>query len=310
MQKQEACKILGVKENASRIEIEKRYATILRKYRSGNVDADDTGNVGNNTSNIGERISDDDFDNITQAYNLLMGYVYQVKDAEENQKKPNLLLQKLGINEEKLKNNLYYFRTHIIVGIIILITVIFSVRGCVNRVDPDLYVVFMGEIYCNETEQLEADIKAGIPEIEAVGFENILISKTQEKQDPQVQMAMLQKAGVLMAVGEVDVFILDQLNFEKFAKQGAFVKLDELVLELNIKEDRICTEKIEEEDREGNKKIADEGIYGIDIKDSKILSDAKTVGKEKIAAISIRSKHYDKSAEFIKLLIELSNSTS
>lgn len=168
----------------------------------------------------------------------------------------------------------------------------------------------MGEIYCSETEQLEADIKANISEIEAVGFENILISRAQEKQDPQVQMAMLQKAGVLMAVGDVDIFILDQINFEKFARQGAFMKLDELVSELDISEEKVYTEKIEEEDREGNKKIADEGIYGINVKDSKILSDAKTAGKEMIATISIRSKHYDKSIELIKMLLEANNSGS
>ena len=51
----------------------------------------------------------------------------------------------------------------------------------------------MGEIYCSETEQLEEDVKSKMPGIEAVGIENILISRAQEKQDPQVQMAMLQR---------------------------------------------------------------------------------------------------------------------
>lgn len=287
--------MLGVKEGASRSEIEKRYAIILRKYRTASTD---------------DKLTDDDFSKITEAYNLLMGYNYEMKDQVIKKKKPNPLLQKLGINEEKLRNNLYYFRIHIIVGILILIGIVFTIRGCVNSVDPDLYVVFMGEIYCNITEQLEEDIKARIPGIEAVSLENILISKTQEKNDPQVQMAMLQKAGVLMAVGDVDVFILDNENFERFARQGAFKKLDDLASELNLEEDKIYIEKIEEEDREGRISIADEGVYGIDVKDSKILEDSKTVGKEMIAVISIRSKNYDKSVEFIKQLIESSNSSS
>jgi len=295
MQKQEAYKMLGVKEGASRIEIEKRYATILRKHRAVNSEV---------------KFSDDNFDRITEAYNLLMGYNYEMKDEEIRQKKPSPLLQKLGINEEKLRNNLYYFRIHITVGIIILITMVFTIRGCVNRVDPDVYIVFMGEIYCNDTGQLEEDIKAEIPVIEAVGFENILISQAQEKQDPQVQMAMLQKAGVLMAVGDVDVFILDKHNFERFAKQGAFMKLDDFVLELNLEEDKAYAEKIEEEDKKGEKAIVDEGIYGIDVRDSKILIDAKTAGNEMVAAISIRTKHYDNSIEFIKLLVKSSSSGS
>jgi hypothetical protein len=295
LQKQEAYKTLGVKEGASRSEIEKRYAIILRRYRAVGTD---------------EKLSDDDFDKITEAYNLLMGYNYEMKDNEIKPQKPNPLLQKLGINEEKLKNSLYYFRIHIIVGIIILVTVIFSIRGCVNRVDPDLYLVFMGEIYCSETEQLEEDVKSKMPGIEAVGIENILISRAQEKQDPQVQMAMLQKAGVLMAVGDVDVFILDEINFKRFAKQGAFKKLDELASELNLEEDKVYVEKIEEEDKEGRISIVDEGVYGIDVSDSKILEDSKTVGSEMIAVISIRSKNYDNSVEFIKQLINSSIESS
>ncbi len=287
--------MLGVKEGASISEIEKRYAIILRKYRADSSD---------------DKLSDDDFNKITEAYNLLMGYNYEAKDEKIKQKKPNPVLQKLGINEDKLKNNLYYFRIHIIVGIIILATVIFSVRGCVNRVDPDLYLVFMGEIYCSETEQLEEDIISKIPGVEAVSIENILISRAQEKQDPQVQMAMLQKAGVLMAVGDVDVFILDNINFEKFAKQGAFIKLDEIVSKLNLEEDKVYEGKIEEEDKEGRISIVDEGIYGIDVSDSKILADSKTAGKEMIAVISIRSKHYDNSVEFIKQLIQSSSVSS
>ncbi|NSW90002.1 MAG: DnaJ domain-containing protein [Firmicutes bacterium] len=290
MQKQEAYKVLGVKEDASKNEIEKRYATILRKYRAGN----------------NEGLSEEQFGKITEAYNLLMGYIVESKDDGKERKRPNPILQKLGIDEDKLKNILYYYKIHIIVGIIMLVAIISTIRGCVNRVDPDLYVVFMGEVYCNETEQLEEDIKSRMPTIEAVSFENILISEAQEKQDPQVQMAMLQKAMVLIAVGDVDVLILDKAQFEKFAKQGAFMKLDEIVSEMGLPEDKVYREEIEEENKEGKIVVVDEGIYGINVKNSKILTDAKTAGEEMIAAISIRAKHYDNAVEFIKLLVNTS----
>ena len=113
-----------------------------------------------------------------------------------------------------------------------------------------------------------------------------------------------------MAVGDVDVFILDEINFKRFAKQGAFKKLDELASELNLEEDKVYVEKIEEEDKEGRISIVDEGVYGIDVSDSKILEDSKTVGSEMIAVISIRSKNYDNSVEFIKQLINSSIESS
>jgi len=288
MQKDEAYKILGVKEDTSRNEIEKRYAIILRKYRSGNPDG----------------LTEEEFNKITEAYNLLMGYTVKVEDEKTKRKKPNPVLKKLGIDEDKVSNFFHYYKVHIIIGIIIIAFAISMIRGCVNKVEPDLYVAFMGDMYVVDLEQLETEIKTHIPGVNEVIIENIMISTTQEKQDPQVQVAMLQKAMLLVAVGDVDVIIADKAQFEKFAREGAFMKLDDLALELGIPEDRQYRAQIVDEDIEGNiEEVIDEGIYGIGIECGEMLTNAKTYyGSEMIATISVRAKHYDNAVEFIKIL--------
>lgn len=286
MQKHEAFDILGVKEDASRGEIERRYAIVLRKYRSGNA----------------EGLSNEQFNKITEAYNLLMGYTIEPADDEKKRKNPNPVLEKLGIDEDKLRNFLHYYKIHIIVGIIVLAAVISIIRGCVNKVEPDLYVVFMGTVYCADQEGFEEDVKSLIPEVTEFITENVPIYEAQEKQDPQVQMAMLQKAMLLVTVGDVDVMILDEVQFEKYAKQGAFMKLDGIAAEMSLREEELVIEQVEEVDMEGKISIIDEGIYGIILEKGEILTDSKVIGDKMIATISIKSKNYDNAVKLIEIL--------
>jgi len=281
MQKKDAYKILGLKERASRIEVEKRYSILLRKVRAGTK----------------EEASDIDFNEMTDAYNLLMGYVIEEDNTNKIPKKTNPILKKLGIDQGKLTNNLYYFRTHIIVGIILLLTVIFSVRSCVNRVIPDLNLVFMGDIYCSDADKLQEDLKANISGVNAVGIENLLMSGSQEKQDPQVQIAMMQKAMILVAAGDIDVFIVDKVNFDRYVVQGGFMKLDDFAAQFNVPEEKQYKSRIEEEDKK-------DYIYGFNVLDSKILKDATVTGKQMIAVISVKVKNYDYAVKFIELLLK------
>lgn len=288
MRKEEAYKILGLKEGAPRIEIEKKYAVLLRKYKSS---------AGKQEADQGEE-TEVNFDKITEAYNLLMGYITEEElEARKIPKKRNPFLEKIGIDEDKLKNNLYYFRYHIIAGIALLIIIALSVRSCVTRVNPNLNVVFMGNLLCNNTEKLEEDLVRLIPGVNAVGIENLYLSAQQEKTDPQMQMAMLQKAMVLVAAGDVDIFILDKANFDRYAVQGAFIKLDDFVAQHNIPEEKHYKSKVENEDDK-------EYIYGIDILNSKILKEADTVGQQLIASISVNGKNYENAVKFLELLLE------
>ena len=74
------------------------------------------------------------------------------------------------------------------------------------------------------------------------------------------QSAMLQKAMVLFAAGDIDVFVLDKENFDKYSEQGAFISLDDLVVKLGIDKSKYKDYILKtKEDKE-------EHIYGIDYK--------------------------------------------
>lgn len=288
MRKEEAYKILGLKSGAPRIEVEKRYSIYMRKLRSAKAEQ---------SPEEGQDL-DAEFDKITEAYNLLMGYTSGNDEfAEKIPKKPNPIFKKLGIDEEKFMNNLYYFRVHIIVGIILIITIAFSIRSCVTRIDPNLNVVFMGNLFCNDTEKIQTDLVNMIPEVEAVGVDNLYISAQQERQDPQMQMAMLQKAMVLVAAGDVDIFILDKANFDTYAVQGGFINLDDFAAQHNIDEDKQYKSKVKDVDE-------NEHVYGIDVLNSKLLKDANVTGQQLIAAISVNGENYDNAVKCLELLLD------
>ncbi|NJD03156.1 MAG: hypothetical protein FIA99_11330 [Ruminiclostridium sp.] len=279
--KKEAYKILGLADNASRNDIERRYAIILKKYRMESAEGQDGS----------EAV---DIDKITGAYSLLMGYVEPQPEVEL--KAPNPLLKKLGIDGKKAGNFFHYHKIHIIVGIIALIVLAATIRGCVTRVDPDFNIAFMGQLYFNETDVLKETIKKEIPEIKEPGFDGAFLSK--DSTDGQQEYAMQMKAMVLFAAGDIDLFILDKESFDRFVQQGVFTNLDEIAPRLGIENEISKLYKMKLEDN------TTEHIYGIDISNSEALKKSKIQGVKMIAAISVRSKWPEKAEKVIKLLLK------
>ena len=162
-----------------------------------------------------------------------------------------------------------------------------------------------------ETDKLAEMIKANVPEIKEPGFDGAYLA---EGMDPQMEYAMVMKSTVLMAGGEVDLFITDKANFEKFAKQGAFMSLDDIAPQLGVdieknseyiiriksgSEDMDEDTAQKEEDLDG-----EEHLYGIDISNSSVLKEAGIIGKEMIASIFVRCEQKEKAVQLLKYFME------
>ncbi len=275
-----AHEILGVGKNASKNDIERRYSIILKKHRMAAAEGQ-------------ENAEAVDIDEVTAAYSLLMGYV----EPETEAKAPNPLLKKVGIDEKKAGNFFHYYKIHIIIGIIALIVIGATVRGCVTRVDPDFNIAFLGSLYFNETDVLKDTIKKEIPEIKEPGFDGAFIG-TGDSAGGQQEYAMQMKAMVLFAAADVDLFILDKENFEKYVDQGAFISLDEIAPRLGIDSEKSKPYTLKTNDDPAKH------IYGIDISKSEVLKNANIQGKEMIAAIPIRGKMPEKAEKVIALLLK------
>ncbi|MGI6668493.1 MAG: hypothetical protein ACOX4M_03405 [Acetivibrionales bacterium] len=333
MDKKEARKILGVTKEASRNDIEKKYAILLKKHKLSSIgsgsrdDPEDTEDpvcaMGNASAGDGPaeqdmevahdqetKTEEYDFEKITEAYNVLMGFDVKIKEEPPSRIAP--LLDKIGIDEKKARNFLYYHKYHIIIAIVLVIAVVFFVRGCVNRVEPDFNIVFMGRLgYIDASEKLTEIIKENIPDITEPGIDGAFLLDDDELSEQQYAMQI--KATALIAAGEIDVFILDRASYERFAKLGVFMSLDEIAprLGIDMEKHKEYILRVEREEYDSGddrtESVAEESpehLYGIDVRDSKVLNEAGIIGDEMIAAIFTGCKQADKAERFLEFLME------
>lgn len=320
MDKKEARKILGVSKETSRNDIERRFSILLKKQRlvkeTPAVDEEGVAEVTQEaglTQETGVTQEEYSFEQVTQAYNILMGYELPVKEEAPSKAAP--LFKKAGIDEKKARNFFYYYKYHILAVIIAIVSMVFIVRGCVNRVDTDFTTAFIGKISYSETEKLKEATKVNIPEIKEPGFDGAFIS---EDDHGEQQYAMVMKATVLFAAGDVDVFILDKANFERYAKSGAFLSLDDIAPKLGVdmEKNKEYIVKIEEsEDISGDKskdtsedsvvsEPVEEHLYGIDISQSAALKESGIIGKEMIAALYVGGKQQEKAIKYLQFIMK------
>jgi hypothetical protein len=282
MDRAEACGILGVREDATRDDIEKRYGIILKKCRMAVNDPEYT------------NASTEDMEKATAAYNLLMGYDTGIH-VEERNIKPNPVLKKLGVDEKKVKNFFYYYKFYLLFGVITLLLIVFGVKSCVTRVDPDLNIAFVGDFRYYTSETLEKKIKDNLPEVKAPSVDGAYITAGgNSQQDYSMQM----KAMVLLAAGDIDVYIMDETNFLKYGSQAAFESIDQLAEQYKVDSSKNSIYALKPEGEQ------ETHLYGIDVSSSDILNDQGIIGEKKIVAISARAKHHEKAVRFVELLLK------
>ncbi len=342
MTKKEAREILRVTKETSKQEIERKYAIYIRRHRmeveqakaaarqklaeaqdlavdttdTTNFDATPTADTpGQSPTAVQDkenRSTKYDFDQITQAYNVLMGYEITVKEEPPSKVAP--LLEKVGIDEKKAKNFFFYYKYHILIGILLIIVTVFTIRGCVKRVDPDFNLAFIGWFdYSSASEDLIQSIKANVPEILEPGIDGAHIA---DDSSGEQEYAMHMKATVLVIAGDIDVFIMDKACFETYAKQGAFMSLDEIAprlgvdpeengeLIVRIEDDSLETEEGSPEALESSQIEQEEHLYGIDVSDSTAMRQSGVIGKEMIASIYAGCDQLDKAEKLIQFLVK------
>lgn len=279
MTEKEALEILGLKQDYSKIDVENRFNILLKKHKAGILNADE----------LSGRYS---FEEITQAYNYLMGY--HVELPEEPVKPPNPILKKMGIDEKKAKNFLYYYKYHII-GIVIILAMLFSiVKSCVTKVTPDVNVVVIGNIYF-DSEQINNTLLSKFEDFKYISVDGATFFP---EMDPQQQYAMTMKKTVLLGAADVDIFVVDKNNFEELSKLGAFAALDDYAAELGIDINSNAALYSATDDDPQKR------LYGIDVSTSKVLEESKVLGEKKIVALSIKARNINNAKEVIKLLVK------
>ena len=222
--------------------------------------------------------------------------------------------------------------------------------------DPDFKIAFLGSFsYLDASDKLSESIKQNVPEIKEPGIDGAFLTVSdlpdnqqssgeqqptagtqqqttggQIQTDPQQQYAMEMKAMVLVAAGDIDVYILDRDTYFRYAKQGVFLNLDDIAPKLGadmeknkefitgIKEDEdplgASGTKDDKSSGSGTGTAADTAgdsnvevqthLYGIDVSDSTVLKETGVLGNDKIAAIFAGTKQIDKAEKFIEFLMK------
>lgn len=327
MDKKEARKILKVTKDTSRNEIERKFSIYLKRHRMEQAKAAEDQEAADGQD---EEILQDSavepiqakqpegysFEQITKAYDVLMGY--EVPEKIEAPGKAAPLLKKAGIDEKKAKNFFYYYKYHMLAIIAVIIITVFTVRGCVKNVKPDFSLAFIGRfIYSDAVDDIKGSIKANVPVIVEPGIDGAYLA---DDSMGEQQYAMEMKATVLFAAGDLDVIILDKATFARYAKQGALMSLDEIAprlgVDLNANQEFVVG--IEEDDGaveiEGMPKDeamddaaqapSEVHLFGIDISDSKSLKQAGVVSNEMVATIFVGCEQVEKAEKLLQFLLE------
>jgi hypothetical protein len=332
MDKNEARSILGVSKDASRSEIEKKYDILFKKYRieinrhkeeqeekeKASEDNAEVMSTGTDTAAVSAEQLEAEFARITEAYNVLMGYDFKPK--EETPGKASPLFKMVGVDEKKAKNFFYYYKFYILAAILVIAIIVFSVRGCVNRVDPDFNAAFIGRIgFYDATEALSDSVKENIPIIKEPAFDGAYIDETINGDQ---LYAMEMKVAVLFGAADIDVFILDRAYYDRFAKQGVFQSLDDIAPKLGVditeNQDLIVAVERDPDDVDGTEGDETDGgsaaggtdaaeephLYGIDVTDSTVLKEAGVIADDMVAAIFLGTDQQEKAEAFLRFLLQ------
>ncbi len=295
---QEARKILGVTKASSKDEIEKKYDVVLKKYKIMKMD----GTLDDN--------AEAEFRKSTDAYRVIMGYEVEEPKVEKKETYTDKAFEKVGIDRKKADNFFHYHKYHILIGIVAVILIVYSVYSIVTRVEPDITIGLLGEVNYESQDKFKEKIVENIPEIKEVAVDSAVLSGNHNDQQ---SYAYLQKAVVLISASDIDLFLVNKYAFDNYAKNGAFMALDDVAKELDIdasKSESLKLRVVDEwEDPAGPtdqpkpKTYADAEprLYGIDISGSEFFKDIDVIGPEKILVVRVQPKNYDLVLKLIKL---------
>jgi hypothetical protein len=270
-----AYSLLGLEENASMEDVEKRYTVLLMKKRNRSEDEDKAAGVPTMSE-------------ITEGYNYIKGLAIE-EEIKLKEPKSKAAARASYIYE--------YYRWHIIGTILAVVLIFYTTTSIIdNRSEErkiaraDLKVTFFMDYQLQDAQPFEVKLLEGIKE-----WKDIHTVEQYAPMDPKDEfgMAMLQKAMISMAADKADLYIMDQGNFEKYGKQGAFLNLEAQPGLVNVAKDKRRSLEME---KEGTQWV------GIDVSDNPALKSLNLPAGDKIAVIRINANKKDNALKALQWL--------
>lgn len=289
---------MGIPMNSSKEDIEKKYDVILKKHRKMKMDGTLT------------KEDEEDFQKKTDAYKILMGYEVEEPNSPKKETYVDKAFVKAGMDRKKVDNFFHYHKYHILISIITVIIIAASVYSIVTKVKPDITIGILGEVHEQATDTFKQKITKSLPEIKEVGLETVMLSN--RINDPNSSM-YIQKAMVLFAASDTDVFLLSKYVFDQYASDGAFMAMDDIARDFRIDTEssnylklKVVEEWNQPQDPKEKRTVksyrdAEPKLYGIDVTNSEFFKDVDVLGPEKILAVRAEPENFDLIKKLIKL---------
>ncbi len=206
------------------------------------------------------------------------------------------------VNKETLQNHLHYDWWKYVVGIVVTImmwNLVFTMSRPQTPRDKKVDIFLVGDFLLEEkAESVSQRMLEDFPDLLEINFLNIPLG------DPELEVMGRQKLMVMIGAQEGDIFVFSKEEFEAYAKQGAFMPLDEYI------DDEITKYVSEEELEEYKLSVEDEyaedkqpHIYGIPLKGVTLLNDTGYDVEDKVVSIIAYSKNREKAIEVMKWIV-------
>ncbi|GGG06395.1 J domain-containing protein [Paenibacillus abyssi] len=296
----QAYDLLGLPEDATKEEIEKRYMLLMRQARAQESRPDDQGSPNHKPIN---------FEAVNRAYKQILEHEDHKALTEFNTDKYGKYKNMAGF-AEKADHFFHYYKFHLIGAIALIILIVIGINSYLdNRAEQarlaalppaDVTVMYHGEYYMsdgsNETQALEQSILALFPD-----WQRVIAGITYVPIEPQNEhdMASLQKSILNLMTEKRDVYILDRASFDNLSRQGLLQPLDDAaegVLKPLLSPDIAITSQTEDD--------PSPRVYGIDITESSLNGKLPLIYKEMIAGIRVEAEHPENALHFIQTFLQ------
>jgi len=271
---QQAWEVLGLPEDATREDVEKRYFLLLKKAKTG---------------------QDIDVEAVSRAYRTIVEAMLEsrVQELEQQYYGDSVWKRKLAAFWAK-------YRTHVIAAAVVLVFAAMILQTALeqrarrieeaSRPPADVYAMFVGEFYHENEEELPGRMLADFPEWQRV---DALISLAPENPKDPFEVAALQKNVVMIMSERPDLYVTDPHNFRSLMVQSAFRPLDDIAD--RFPEELWVRGQAETDDRPH--------IYGIDVSASPLFEKWGILDKgQRIVGIRYDTGRLDNAVAFVQKL--------
>ncbi|MBY0013356.1 hypothetical protein [Paenibacillus typhae] len=252
---------LGLSENVSREEINKRFDLLLKRRKSKAKDEE-------------RSAPEEDF----QAFKFILDTLDK-QEIDEAEQQRLAKYGKFSGTASKWERFFRLYRTHVIVSVIVVIVLAVAGNAIYNNVQHRKYlaslppldakIMFLGNFGVQDPDGQTADLDAAIiaqyPEWKRVESNMIYLPRTGEGAD-SFDMNYMQKAVVELAANHPDIIILDEATLEWIGGQDGFQDLSAIVESGSVDKDdpRLKWGT--------NPESGKEELYGVDITDSAFVA--------------------------------------